>query len=154
MDDDLLDPMRLAAVSAWTGALQPSGTVFGYLKYEVGLTNSYVAARLLWPDFVEVRGCVIRQDAYDPVGFEDWWRAESGAVPRIEAVLNHLHLWDLFDLDSGARDEIDRTLSDLGKVIEKCWRSALLDRFPDRTFRVTFSEDPLEYGPTVTFCSA
>lgn len=75
---ELLDPMQLTDVSSWVRTLRPPGNVQSYLRQEVGASKTYVVARLLWPDFIEVRGCILRRDGYDAETFENWWQAAGG----------------------------------------------------------------------------
>jgi hypothetical protein len=67
---------------------------------------------------------------------------------RVEAGLNHLHLWDMLPgTDEGDYGE----LWDLGEVMVKAWRATLARGFPGRRFEVTLEDD---YGPTVCAISA
>ncbi len=100
------------------------------------------------PTLIEVRGCVLLARKYDTENFDLWWIELGGDVPRIESVINHIHLWDEFpDQDD------DQALSDLLRVIERGWREVLAKTFPERTFDVVIGDDPEDYGPTVTFSS-
>lgn len=105
---------------------------------------------LFWPAFVSVRGCVLLRDRYEENNFDQWWNELSGRRGDIERVLNHLHLWDLFE----SRDEIsDQMLEELAEVLAKVWRCALAEQFPDRRFEVSVASGVDEYGPTLSFRS-
>ncbi len=101
-------------------------------------------ARLIAPSWREERGCVIRADVYEPENFEQWRTATEGTPSRVEAGLNHLHLWDMLpDTDETDYGE----LWDLGDVIAHSWSATLAFTFPGREFSVTLTDD---YGPTVS----
>jgi hypothetical protein len=106
-------------------------------------------ARLLHPELIEVRGCVLLPWAYEAANFESWWGRLDGDRARIEGVLNHLHLWDVFDADLG-----DAELHELAGIIAEAWRSAAQAKFPGRGFEVSVSRDGEDYGPTVYMRSA
>jgi hypothetical protein len=100
---------------------------------------------LFWPTFVEFRGCVLLQHRYEPVNFERWWEATGGDARQVESVLNHTHIWDLFEGNEVA-DEAEALFAE---TLAKTWRAALREQFPKRemTVYVTNSED--DYGPTL-----
>jgi|GEM_PF-2861521 len=104
-----------------------------------------VAHRFLYPEFIEIRGCVLLPWAYDDDNFEQWWSKLNGECSAIESVLNHTHVWDLFSAES-KNVELDRAVA--GLLVE-CWKVCLQSRFPDRSFDVTWKDDPEDYGPTV-----
>jgi hypothetical protein len=101
-------------------------------------------ARLLHPELIEVRGCVLLAWAYEPDNFEAWWNELKGDRARIEGVLNHIHLWDVFDIALGAEK-----LGELARVIADSWRASANLRFPDRSFEISVSNGDDDYGPTI-----
>lgn len=107
-------------------------------------------AQLFWPDFVEVRGCVIRSDAFERDNFDRWWDSTSGDVTAIESVLNEVHLYDVV-ADEAWSDEQLRDLEAAAKKIAASWRAALGERFPAKRFELTYASEPDAYGPTISF---
>jgi hypothetical protein len=97
-------------------------------------------AALLAPDWVEERGCVMRADAYEPENFETWWRKTDGDRRAVEAVINHVHMYDVIE------DTSDSDLRVLAEAVARCWRESLALTFPGREFTVEVVED---YGPTI-----
>lgn len=106
---------------------------------------------LVWPDLLEVQGCVVRRSSYNPATFATWWD-QYGAEPwRIEAVLNEVHLYDwVSDFEA---DDLPR-LERVAQRISEAWTSALARGFPAREFIVRNETEPDAYGPTVTFHQA
>jgi hypothetical protein len=101
-------------------------------------------ARLLHPDLIEVRGCVLLPWAYEAANFEGWWERLNGDRARIEGVLNHLHLWDVFDAEIE-----DAKLREMAEIIAGSWQAAARAAFPERDFDIGVSLDGGDYGPTV-----
>jgi hypothetical protein len=64
-------------------------------------------------------------------------------------VLNHLHLWDVFDAGVG-----DAELHKLARIIAHSWQAAARAKFPERSFEVSVSSNGEDYGPTVYMRSA
>jgi len=97
---------------------------------------------------MSLRGCVLLKERYDERNFEAWWTELNGDRAAIEEVVNHLHLWDVFD----AREEQvpEEALNSIGEVLVRTWRCALSEQFPDRSFRVELSNDESDYGPTLS----
>jgi len=91
-------------------------------------------AGLFWPEFVEVRGCVLLAERYDPEDFSSWWNQTSGNVRAIEGVVNETHLYDLVRDDDIGEERLGR-LYDAAQRLAACWRAALAVRFPDRRVR-------------------
>jgi hypothetical protein len=75
---------------------------------------------LFWPRFVDVDGAVLRADGFTTDSLRSWRASLGSDVRAIEEVINHVHLWDLFDLDA---DPVpDDALLHLGGVLTETWR--------------------------------
>ena len=146
------DPMQLRKATEWRASFQGAPRLLDYLGEEGGPTLALAFAALFWPTFVEVRGCVLLSDRYEDRNFEEWWQELAGDCRAIEAVANHLHLWDVFDPDD--EHVPPEALNHLAEVLGRTWRCALAEQFPDRRFEVEVSDEPYDYGPTVTARSA
>lgn len=131
----------------WRSSFEPEPDAHAYLSQHLDISSAVLFARLLSPELVLVRGCVILKDSYSPENFEHWWQTEGGDTVRIEAVINHLHLWDLFEPNG---DEDERALESLAGFIATSWRRHASGAFPDREFRVEVTDD---YGPTIVMTS-
>lgn len=138
----------LPGIARWLS--EGSRSVWDLLGAKGGAELTVAFSSLFWPEFVEVEDCVFLRERYSPSQFQDWWKELGGDRSRIEGVVNHVHLWDLFDLDEeGLPDEAIR---DLALVLASTWRCALQHRFPRKIFEVrAILDDPGEYGPTIAF---
>src|SRR5215213_7001400 len=66
-------------------------------------------AALFWPDFAEVEGSVFLASALRE-RCEDWKAKEGNDPSRARALLNHLHLFDLFGSHEAPAPEVVRLL--------------------------------------------
>jgi hypothetical protein len=108
-------------------------------------------ARILWPDFVEHDGCIFRGDAIDEENYRAFLKQTKGDKTRVEAVMNHQHIVDLFSRSHHESPTREVVLY-LGRLMKEIWQVKLNHDFPGRNINVTFPEDDprdlLEYQIT------
>ncbi|MDI6413384.1 hypothetical protein QLX52_31740 [Streptomyces albus] len=121
---------------------------FDYAANRLTLDDWVSVSQIFRPRFVEVRGCVIWERAYQAANFAEWYRTLNGDVSTIEATLNQLRLWQLIDMDEIGTTE-ERLVRGIADDISSCWRASLASTYPDREFDggVVETED----GPVVRF---
>jgi len=117
-------------------------------SYATGSVEQALAySELFWPEFILHEGCVLLERI--PDSFPTWTES-LGDSTKVEAMLNHRHISDLFHRDA-SHDVMIR----LGRVLKYAWTLKLARDFPDRRFAVEFydtpSDDPTDYQ--VTFIS-
>jgi len=109
---------------------------------------AFAFARLFWPVFVELDGCVlIEHRAVDTAVAEAL--AEAGVdLRRVEWVLNRVSLRDEMPFEDSAVE--DETFMDIGRIMRLSWTAALAEQFPGREFVVELLgwEDDW-HGPTL-----
>ena len=66
-------------------------------------------------------------------------------LTEIEKVVNHVHVWDLFDDNKDSR-----LLIDIAQMMRLCWLCSAKHSLPDRKVEVELMVDESEYGPTLT----
>jgi len=137
----------LPAFRGWRSGFQPAPDAFAYLAEHLKVASAFLFARLMAPDLVIERGCVILKDRYNPENFEQWWSSEAGDTAAIERALNHLHLWDIFEPEGEVEE---RALEALATRIARSWKLHAAQQFPDRSFQTAVTD---EYGPTVVMSS-
>jgi hypothetical protein len=145
------DPMKLPKAAEWRASFGGSPGLLDFLGEQGGATMAVAFAGLFWPSFVEVRGCVVLEERHDERTFEEWWRKLEGDCAAIEEVINHFHLWDVFEFED--EDVPEEGLTYVGEVLVRTWRCALSEQFPEREFRVQLFNDVNDYGPTITLSS-
>jgi hypothetical protein len=117
------------------------------MSLKVGITGATIVSELFFPELIEVRGCILLASGYEQANFDEWWETTAGDHIAIERVINHLHLWDLFE-PSGEPEE--RALEVMARRVAQAWRCHAVETFPDREFEVAVTDD---YGPTIVLNS-
>ena len=121
-----------------------------YLYDGVSSAGMKRAAALLWPDWVEVEGCVLRRAVADPDNVRRWLASDGGSVERTEWALNHVHLYDEVEEGWGApQDVLDERLLAVAERLAAAWRASLAAAFPSRHFAVYVATPDEDHGPTV-----
>lgn len=150
-----------------------SGEYFSYVGNVVSLEKSLAVMGLLYPDFIEREGCVFWRDnaadyipsKYPMVGMK---RDQNGKLTNstdradIERYRNNFAVSQFFAVweDSPGKSVFRVGLSEddyqlchlFAQQIERYWRIALSENFPNRSFKFEIGDDLLdEYGVCVTF---
>lgn len=153
MSKKRVDALELKEIDAWLQEVGGDYKVWDFLSIRAGTTLAVAFSELFWPRFVEVEGCVFLRENYERHSFERWREQFSGEIRRIEGMVNHVHLWDLFDSEEEEMPEA--ALEGLAEIIGLCWQGALRYHYPTRDFEVVVAGDEEgEYGPTITFMSS
>ncbi|MGK5638902.1 hypothetical protein ACSNOK_11400 [Streptomyces sp. URMC 126] len=132
-------------IDGWGGT--PDHVAF--LTYHTTAGQWLAFSRVLRPEFVRARGCVIWESAYTPDNFEEWFRHLGGDVVRVEATLNRFVIGDHVTADDTA--DGNAVLREVADTVAMCWAAGLRTAFPAREFdvRVRDTDD----GPVVGFTS-
>jgi hypothetical protein len=96
---------------------------------------------LFWPEFVEHDGCVLFAGISEE-SYRGFMEACRGDRRRVEMVMNHQHILDLFTNVSGSATAEQMVY--LGRVFRDIWQTKLPRDFPQRKFVVSFEEGPFE----------
>jgi len=96
---------------------------------------------VLWPEFVEYKGCIFRGPLSDSAkkAYEDWMAQTGGDLLRVEAVMNHLHIADV--LEGTVADPSHEAILTFGRLMRDLWTQKLSIDFPNRRLIVSFPED-------------
>lgn len=141
-----IEELDLLKENAWV----KEGRFPVFLDHFIGAEAAIILSRLFWPKFVEYRGGVFVDFGFDEEQKKaiDGWAAKFGGdASKAESVVNHTHLWDMFNRTS--EDVPARALTELGEILCRCWRHAAEEAFPDREFIVALENEPDDYGPTL-----
>lgn len=123
--------------------------IFSYVSEMCHPEDVLLFCRLLLPDFVLVDGAVLLQSKYDDDIFRSWLNKFNGDTNKVEEIINHTHLYDVFGGCKGAVE--DAIFEQLSEVIALSWRLVLKEKFPEKKFFVESSNSDQDYGPVVTF---
>jgi hypothetical protein len=138
---------ELPEFRAWSERFEPPADTSVYITQNIGITTAMVLSELFFPELTKVRDCILLLSHYEPSNFDKWWASTAGDRVAVERVINHVHLWDLFE----PTDEPEkRALEVLSRRVAQAWRCYAEASFPDREFEVTVTD---EYGPTVVMNS-
>jgi hypothetical protein len=106
--------------------------------YALGSFEQMIAyGELFWPDFVEHDGCILRT-GFTVESYRGFMEQTGGDKRAVEAVINHVHISDLFAQPTGPSDE---QAVYLGRLLREMWEAKLAREFPDRVFSVVFDPD-------------
>jgi len=96
----------------------------------------FTYAHLFCPRFVEVDGCVVLADRYDPENWSNW--RETLSPEHAARMINHTHVEDMF----GSRGFHDLTKyeDEMGELLAYFWKQAVDRQFPDAGVRVWYDD--------------
>jgi hypothetical protein len=144
-----MDPREFPQVKEWmagSDAFNPPS----FLMATTTIAEATALLMIAWPEFVEYRGRIFLKWSFLQSKVDTWFEELDGDGPAVEGVVNHLHLWDVFSL-KGPEDY--KAASMLAVNIAKMWRIAVREAFPGREFDVAITDEPDDYGPTLTLRS-
>lgn len=106
-------------------------------------------ATLFWPDFVVHDDCVFRHEPGD-AHYSSWMEHLKGDKSRVEFVINHVHILDMFANEDFEPSE--DVIMHVGKLLQDMWSCKLARDFPERPIQVEFAkgtcDDLLAYEVT------
>ena len=95
-------------------------------------------AAIFWPSFVQYERCIFRASP-DHTAYQEWMKSTRGDCAKVEAMVNHVHLADLF---TGSDYRPNRALLlRLGQIMKEMWSCKLAQDFPDKRFETHFTSD-------------
>ena len=95
-------------------------------------------AEFFWPQFLEHDGCVFR-GTVDEKNYQDWIEYTKGKKTSVEAVINHVHIVDIFP--NAEKLPSKEQVLYLGRKLKAMWEAKLKQDFPDKKITVFFPED-------------
>ena len=110
----------------------------GHWIFAIGSFEHMIAyGELFWPDFVEHDGCILRA-GFSEESYLGFLEQTGGDKRAVEAVINHVHIFDLISKPEGPSDE---QAAYLGRLLQEMWRAKLEREFPGRAFIVCYDQD-------------
>src|SRR5437763_699074 len=86
-----------------------------------------------WPDFVLHDDCVLRKDSFTDETYRGFIEQTKGDKSAVEAVINHLHIIDMFPNAEATKVQVQW----LGERLRDMWDAKLKRDFPDRKVAVS-----------------
>lgn len=122
---------------------------FSYISSMCNPEDVLLMSKLFFPDFVVVGGGVFLGVKYSKDIFDSWIGQFDGDLQETEKMINHTHLYDVFD---GCSEEVDnRVFEQLAEVLALSWRLVLSEKFPEKKIKVEILNSDQDYGPIITF---
>ncbi|WP_415784323.1 hypothetical protein [Deinococcus saxicola] len=125
------------------------------LAAEGNLDIITACAQLFWPKFIEIDGCVLREDVYSPENFQNWMTSTNGNRISVESVMNHIHIYDILPNPGGQEyrgpEYALEVFEYIAEILQRTWKAALAEKFPSKTFIFKYVTEPDDYGPTIYF---
>lgn len=103
--------------------------------------------RFLLPDFIEFQDGVFLKSQFNEERFCEWIK-KLGDISKVEEMMNHIHVYDVFGY---AKDATDEEFLQVAKLLQRSWAIALSTVFPNKKFEVTLQNSDQDYGPVVSF---
>jgi hypothetical protein len=129
----------------------PGLDIWNFLNARADIELAASFTKLFWPDFIEVEGCVLLKRAYSPEAFHDWLERYGGDTRAVEALLNHVHIKDLFLNPPKGKEHSEQLYEYLAEALIFGWKQILTSSYPDKQFVFTLRHG---YGPEISFHQA
>ncbi|WP_340146342.1 hypothetical protein [Pseudomonas poae] len=120
-----------------------------YLSTQCHPEDVLLSSKLFFPDFVVVGEAVFLEAKYEDKVFDCWLKQFEGDLQATEKMINHTHLYDVFD--GYSEDVDDKVFEQVAEVVALSWRLVLANNYPKKKFNVEVSSSDQDYGPVVSF---
>lgn len=146
------DLAKVSNIRRWMDHFDGEISLVSYASENVEIHQAVTISMMLWPTFCKIDGCFIWQRSNEEEKLVSnvgtWMEQRNGDRSAVESIVNHLHLWDVFD--SQGEDGAEEAIEWMASIFEKSWTCALKDQYPDVSFEVTRTGAENDYGPTIT----
>lgn len=125
-----------------------------WAAYAGNIELAIAMGELFWPEFVEFDDCVFRDYSHkqpDWGWYEKTLRSLDGNRRSVEALRNHVHIWDVFVRKAGESAPTRDQCLYLARLLREMWEAKLLFEFPARHVQVVVNENDPEGDFQVTF---
>jgi hypothetical protein len=119
-----------------------------FVYHTMSADLAVAACELFWPSLIVYENRVFLADKFDSALFDQWALRLDHDLSRVEQVMNHRHLGDMFQ---SAQDISFPNRVWIGEVLKQTWRYKLLDQFPERTFHVEGQASKEDEDYLITF---
>ena len=130
MAEEKIDELDLIPdLKGWKDQNEESFTIADWVLFHATPELMVGFSSIFWPEFIEVDGCVFLKDGYDQDNIDAWAESTKGDMVAVQKVVNHQHIYDLFQNDSVEKLNIQQVkyLSDL---LVDMWSAKLKRDFP------------------------
>jgi hypothetical protein len=93
---------------------------------------------IFWPEMYEYDGCIFVSSLPEKEHYESWLSQTDGNKKSVEAVLNHVHITDLFQVGQLSPTEVQ--IKYIGSKLREMWHAKAKQQFPNNDIQVGFYE--------------
>jgi hypothetical protein len=136
-DPDILPTLREMRAT-WTG---PTINLWNFLDFKGSMELGYAFASMFWPELIEFQDGIFVAEQFSQDSFNQWMQSLDGSLTKVEAVMNHVHVNDLFmnaPTDDNLPPSVKKTFA---TALAGCWRAAAAAQFQHLPIQVKCDTD-------------
>lgn len=110
-----------------------------YINLKCKMNDAIAVGKLLFPNFIEIEGCIILEFLYDEKTFQEWFHLYDGDAKKVEYKCNLYEVMDYFNnsIESYESDSsYNLAIDEFSKILKKSWEINLKLLFPQRNLCV------------------
>jgi len=136
-DPDILPTLREMRAT-WTG---PTISLWNFLDYKGSMELGYAFASLFWPELIQYEDGIFVAEQFGEDSFNQWMESLDGSLTKVEAVMNHVHVNDLF-MNAPTDDNLPSSVKKrFAASLAGCWRAAGASQFPHLPIQIECDTD-------------
>jgi hypothetical protein len=133
------------AFQRWVANLPSANNDFRFYQQEKLRIDEIICyIDILWPNFLEEDGMIIRESGRDTKEIKRQLKAGMISVSEAEYIINHVHVHDLFPNDPDISSMDERVFLFLAHNLSAMWKCRLSQLYPEKRFNVGVDGDDFE----------
>ncbi|MFT3676818.1 MAG: hypothetical protein QM781_13075 [Chitinophagaceae bacterium] len=118
-----------------------------YISFNIHPEDVLILSSLFFPSMIEVDSCIFFKSHYNPDSYLIWKNKFNNDSKAIERMVNHVHIYDVFDHCS---DTISESIfEEVARLLQKSWIYYFRSLYPDKQINVEYVSGDMDYGPTL-----
>ena len=111
-------------------------TVHDWLSCVGSYDHAIGYIQLFWPDLIEHDGCIFVGSKPEEENYRSWLVSTKGNRKSVEAMINHVHIEDLFQV--GQLEPTESQVRYIGTKLREMWLAKARKQYPERNIVVEF----------------
>lgn len=147
----MIDVNDIKKYSIWKNKWEDQSSINlqQYISFNIHPDDVLILGKLFFPEIIEVDECVFLLDNYDQNIYQEISVQYKNDNKSIERAINHIYIYDYF---AHCEDNIEDTIFEsVGNLLKFSWQIYFNRIFSGKEIVIEYSNDSLEYGPTLTF---
>jgi len=128
----------------WQNANPNNWNITSYLNKFYDINAALALCKLYFPDFVEIKNCIIIGFRFDEKIFEQWYEEFNGDVSSVEKYCNLYDVADYFQINTieyESEDLYKKSIDELSNILKSAWEINLKLLYPDKKIVVEVFEE-------------